>query len=52
MVLTSDPLPPADVHTFNGLISAAPFVKEKYNDKWDLVVVSVCVCVVEDFTLR
>ncbi|XP_067103713.1 small ribosomal subunit protein mS39 [Osmerus mordax] len=28
----------ADIHTFNGLISAAPFVKEKYNDKWDLVV--------------
>ncbi|CAB1325133.1 unnamed protein product [Coregonus sp. 'balchen'] len=28
----------ADVHTFNALISAAPEVREKYNEKWDLVV--------------
>ncbi|KAJ8015167.1 hypothetical protein DPEC_G00023330 [Dallia pectoralis] len=28
----------ADVHTFNALISATTEVREKYNDKWDLVV--------------
>ncbi|XP_030046922.1 small ribosomal subunit protein mS39 isoform X2 [Microcaecilia unicolor] len=27
----------ADVYTFNALISAAPEVKEKYNEKWDLI---------------
>ncbi|KAL0973945.1 hypothetical protein UPYG_G00213280 [Umbra pygmaea] len=27
-----------DVHTFNALISAAPEVREKYNEKWDLIV--------------
>uniref|UniRef100_A0A8C1MSD2 Small ribosomal subunit protein mS39 n=1 Tax=Cyprinus carpio TaxID=7962 RepID=A0A8C1MSD2_CYPCA len=28
----------ADVHTFNALITAAPEVKEKYNEKWELIV--------------
>ncbi|XP_036406703.1 pentatricopeptide repeat domain-containing protein 3, mitochondrial [Megalops cyprinoides] len=28
----------ADVHTFNALINAAPEVREKYSDKWDLIV--------------
>uniref|UniRef100_A0A671SAH1 Small ribosomal subunit protein mS39 n=1 Tax=Sinocyclocheilus anshuiensis TaxID=1608454 RepID=A0A671SAH1_9TELE len=28
----------ADVHTFNALIIAAPEVKEKYNEKWELIV--------------
>ncbi|CAG5993010.1 small ribosomal subunit protein mS39 [Menidia menidia] len=27
----------ADVHTFNALISAAPDVREKYNERWDLL---------------
>ncbi|CAG00675.1 unnamed protein product [Tetraodon nigroviridis] len=27
----------ADVHTFNSLISAAPDVREKYNERWDLI---------------
>ncbi|XP_033829986.1 pentatricopeptide repeat domain-containing protein 3, mitochondrial [Periophthalmus magnuspinnatus] len=27
-----------DVHIFNALISAAPEVREKYNDRWDLIV--------------
>lgn len=27
----------ADVHIFNALISAAPEVREKYNEKWELV---------------
>ncbi|KAL0176756.1 hypothetical protein M9458_029086, partial [Cirrhinus mrigala] len=27
-----------DVHTFNALITAAPEVKEKYNEKWELIV--------------
>lgn len=27
----------ADVHIFNALISAAPDVKEKYSDKWELI---------------
>ncbi|XP_039975897.1 pentatricopeptide repeat domain-containing protein 3, mitochondrial [Xiphias gladius] len=27
----------ADVHTFNALISAAPDVREKYNERWDLI---------------
>ncbi|XP_075336965.1 small ribosomal subunit protein mS39 [Odontesthes bonariensis] len=27
----------ADVHTFNALISAAPEVREKYNERWDLI---------------
>lgn len=30
----------ADVHTFNSLISAAPDVREKYNERWDLITVS------------
>ncbi|KAK1804158.1 hypothetical protein P4O66_020199, partial [Electrophorus voltai] len=28
----------ADVHTFNALISAAPYLKEKYSEKWDLII--------------
>uniref|UniRef100_A0A8C7GT87 Small ribosomal subunit protein mS39 n=1 Tax=Oncorhynchus kisutch TaxID=8019 RepID=A0A8C7GT87_ONCKI len=28
----------ADVHTFNALISAAPEVRERYTEKWDLIV--------------
>ncbi|XP_073677039.1 small ribosomal subunit protein mS39 [Garra rufa] len=28
----------ADVHTFNALIAAAPGVKEKYTEKWELIV--------------
>ncbi|KAM6924019.1 small ribosomal subunit protein mS39 [Xenentodon cancila] len=28
----------ADVHIFNALISAAPDLREKYNEKWDLIV--------------
>ncbi|XP_052010630.1 pentatricopeptide repeat domain-containing protein 3, mitochondrial [Xyrauchen texanus] len=28
----------ADVHTFNALITAAPEVQEKYNEKWELIV--------------
>uniref|UniRef100_A0A6I8Q0X5 Small ribosomal subunit protein mS39 n=1 Tax=Xenopus tropicalis TaxID=8364 RepID=A0A6I8Q0X5_XENTR len=28
----------ADVQTFNALILAAPDIKEKYNEKWDLIV--------------
>uniref|UniRef100_A0A672JTU6 Small ribosomal subunit protein mS39 n=1 Tax=Sinocyclocheilus grahami TaxID=75366 RepID=A0A672JTU6_SINGR len=28
----------ADVNTFNALITAAPEVKEKYNEKWELIV--------------
>lgn len=32
-------VPLADVHTFNALITAAPEVKEKYNEKWELIVV-------------
>ncbi|XP_076878848.1 small ribosomal subunit protein mS39 [Brachyhypopomus gauderio] len=28
----------ADVHTFNALISAAPEQKEKYSEKWDLII--------------
>lgn len=31
----------ADVHTFNSLISAAPDVREKYNERWDLITVSL-----------
>ncbi|XP_041846132.1 pentatricopeptide repeat domain-containing protein 3, mitochondrial [Melanotaenia boesemani] len=27
----------ADVHTFNALILAAPDVRDKYNEKWDLI---------------
>ncbi|XP_071384612.1 small ribosomal subunit protein mS39 [Centroberyx affinis] len=27
----------ADVHIFNALISAAPKLREKYNDRWDLI---------------
>ncbi len=58
-------VPLADVHTFNALITAAPDVKEKYNEKWELIVVcdwdlvvkllfevvsaSVCVCFVGSF---
>lgn len=30
-----------DVHTFNALIIAAPEVRQKYNEKWELIVVSV-----------
>lgn len=32
--------PVADVHTFNALIIAAAEVKDKYSDKWELIVVS------------
>lgn len=32
-------VPLADVHTFNALITAAPEVKEKYNEKWELIMV-------------
>lgn len=32
--------PVADVHTFNALIIAAAEVKDKYSDKWDLIIVS------------
>ncbi|MGH0173735.1 UNVERIFIED_CONTAM: hypothetical protein FKN15_066386 [Acipenser sinensis] len=28
----------ADVHTFNALIAAAPNTREKYNEKWELIV--------------
>lgn len=32
----------ADVNTFNALIAAAPEVQEKYNEKWELIVVRDC----------
>lgn len=32
--------PVADVHTFNALVIAAAEVKDKYSDKWELIVVS------------
>uniref|UniRef100_A0A8C1BPN4 Small ribosomal subunit protein mS39 n=1 Tax=Cyprinus carpio carpio TaxID=630221 RepID=A0A8C1BPN4_CYPCA len=31
-------VPLADMHMFNALITAAPEVKEKYNEKWELIV--------------
>ncbi|TKS72766.1 Pentatricopeptide repeat domain-containing protein 3, mitochondrial [Collichthys lucidus] len=30
-----------DVHIFNALISAAPDVREKYNERWDVIAVSL-----------
>lgn len=37
----------ADVHTFNSLISAAPDVREKYNERWDLITVSSLLVVIQ-----
>lgn len=30
---------PADVHVFNALLSAAPEVRDKYKERWDLITV-------------
>lgn len=35
-----DLLFPADVHIFNALISGAPDVRDKYNERWELITVS------------
>lgn len=40
--LTSTSAPsPADVHIFNALILAAPLVREKYAERWELMEVTV-----------
>ena len=28
---------PADIHIFNALIAAAPEVRDKYQEKWDII---------------
>jgi len=31
---------PADVHTFNALITAVPFLKDRFLERWELIKVS------------
>lgn len=40
----------ADVYIFNALISAVPDVRDKFNERWDLIAVSKTLCgTIQDF---